>query len=109
VIGVKRLKISLQLKVEEMTPGLEGSTTLEDKDGRELKIPRRSLPMIAAAVCEIDNIPIPFPRTRGELDSMMDVLDGEGFAAAAVAFGRLNPIALDADGKQGSAEDPAKK
>jgi hypothetical protein len=108
LIGVRRLKISQQIKVEEMTPALDGTTTLTDKDGIERKIPRRSLPMIAAAVCEVDNNPIPFPRNRGELDSVMDMLDGEGFAAASIAFGRLNPPDV-VEGEIVSGEDVAKK
>src|SRR5580693_6510193 len=88
LIGVHRLTISQQLKIEEMTPALDGWTTLTDKDGADVKIPRRSLPLIAAAVCEMDNNPIPFPRTRGELDAILDRLDSEGIAAASLAFGR---------------------
>jgi hypothetical protein len=109
LIGVKRLKISQQLKIEEMTPALDGSATLTTPDGQEMKIPRRSIPMIAAAVCEIDNVPIPFPRTRGELDAMMDRLDSEGFAAAAAAFGKLNPTELNVEGEVLSGDDVAKK
>jgi hypothetical protein len=41
LIGVHRLKTSQQFKIEEMTPALDGTTTLTDKDGAEVKIPRR--------------------------------------------------------------------
>jgi hypothetical protein len=52
-------------------------------------MPHRLPLQVAAAVCEIDGIRIPFPRSRGELDAIYDRLDGEGVAAASVAFARL--------------------
>jgi hypothetical protein len=91
VIGVHRLRMSQQMKISEMTPGLEGTTEVTTLEGEVITISRRSLPLIAAAVCEIDGIPIPFPKSRGELDSIMDRLDEPGILAAIEASNKLNP------------------
>jgi len=56
--------------------------------------------ILAAAVCMIDEIRIPFARNRGELDAIYDRLDEEGLNAAARAFKRLNPPPPEQD------EDP---
>lgn len=59
---------------------------------------------VAASVREIDGIAFPFPRTRAELNSTIDILDEEGMAAAMEASMKLRgPI-----GEAGS-EDAAKK
>lgn len=89
LIGVRRLKVSQQIKVQELTPFLEGMSDITDAEGKVLSIARRSIPLIAASVCEIDGNHYPFPRTRAELDFIMDVLDEEGISAAVRAFGTL--------------------
>lgn len=96
VIGVRRLKVSQQTRVAEMTPGLEGDFEVElpeskDEAGnvvppRMVKLSRRTQLLVAAAVCEIDGTPIPFPKTRGELDAITDRLDEEGLVAAMAAY-----------------------
>jgi hypothetical protein len=125
-IGVRRLKISQQTKVSEMTPGLEGEfeVTLPASPGieadpdrgveaqraqpeRTVKLSRRTQMLVAAAVCEIDAVQIPFARSRGELDAIADRLDEEGLVAAMVAYARLQPK-RDAEADEG-AIDKAKK
>lgn len=91
LIGVRRLKVSQQLKVSEMTPALEGFQEFFTEGDKKITIPRRSLPLIAASVCEIDGQAYAFPRSRAELDDMMDKLDEEGLAAAVQASVNLNP------------------
>ena len=91
VIGVRRLKPSQQLKVEELAGNLTGTVTMtDDRTGATVEVPRRFPLMIAAAVCEIDETPVPFPKTRAELDAVLDVLDEEGMAAVVEAFGKIN-------------------
>ena len=104
VIGVRRLKVSQQVKVSEMTPSLEGNTEMTSEDGRSVRISRRSLPVVAASVCEIDGTMIPFARTRGELDAIMDRLDEEGLVAAVIAYSRFAPQP-EANGAEGDSED----
>ena len=95
VIGVHRLKVSQQAKVAEMTPQLDGEseikTTLPDGSEKTFRIARRGVLMVAASVCEIDGIPIPFAKTRFELDAIADALDQEGLAAAMKALEKFNP------------------
>lgn len=104
IIGVGRLRISQQIKVSEMTPGLAGDDEFANPDGSTYKVSRRVLPLLAAAVREIQNpgqekFMVQFPRNRAELDSLMDLLDSDGFAAVLEANLKLNQdIALDADG-----------
>ena len=98
VIGVRNLRLSQVLKVEEMTPNLEGTA----ESG-----PKRAVPFLAAMVCEIDGVSIPFPRSRGELDAIIDRLDTEGIAAANAAFTKLNAGSEEEGGK--SAVEEAKK
>jgi hypothetical protein len=50
LIGVRRLRISEQIKISEMTPNLEGNSDIEGDDGKTYTITRRSLPLLAAAV-----------------------------------------------------------
>lgn len=109
VIGVRMLKVSQQVKISEMTPALEGETEMSGDDGKVIRIPRRSIPVVVASVCEIDGQMIPFPRTRGELDSMMDLLDEEGILAAVLAYSDLKPGAKVEDGEAESMADAAKK
>lgn len=94
VIGVRRLKPSEQKKVLGMTDDLSGdeeirTTDQESGEPTTLYLPRRFDHLVAASVCEIDDVKIPFPKTRGELDSMLDRLDNEGIKAASLAFARI--------------------
>jgi hypothetical protein len=114
LIGCRRLRPSQQTKISEMTPGLSGDdevTVLDEKTGAEvvMKTPRRLQMTVAASVCEIDNIPIPFARNRGELDSIFDKLDREGMNAAMEAFFRLLPKRESDDEGAGDSTDDAKK
>lgn len=89
-IGVKRLKPSQQIKLQGMTPDLDGESEQVDKaSGKTIAVSNRAPAFIAASVVEIDGAPIPFPKTRAELDSMLDALDSEGLEAAATAMARL--------------------
>lgn len=90
IIGVHRLKLSQHVMLEEMAPSGKGSVTL------------------AAMVCEIDQIPIPFPKTRGELNAILDRLDVEGLDAANTAWKRLAGI-VDEDEPKGDVIEEAKK
>jgi hypothetical protein len=45
--------------------------------------------LIAASVRAIDDAPIPFPKSRAELDATLDALAEEGLTAGIVAYGRL--------------------
>ena len=112
VIGVRKLKISQQTKVSEFTPGLEGISEVNmiDEDGRErpVQIARRTQMLIAAAVCEIDGMSIPFARSRGELDAIADRLDEEGLVAAMVAYARFKPPVAEGE-EAPDAIDEAKK
>jgi hypothetical protein len=90
IIGVGMLKVSQQIRVMEMTPALDGQTEVGiDKDGKKIVMARRSLPMLAAAVREIDGVKYMFPRNRQELDFMLDRLDGPGLIAAGVAAAKI--------------------
>jgi hypothetical protein len=102
LIGVKRLKPSQQLKLEEMSPNLSGTTTIvvNSETGETAEIPKRMPLLFAASVCEMDQRPLTFPKTRGELDSVLDMLDEEGIAAVAEAFGK---IAMKSVGPEGDA------
>lgn len=85
VIGVRKLRLSQQIRVDDLAPAND----------------RHDIPLLAASVCEIDGIPIPFPNSRGELDAIIDRLDGEGMAAARIAwqklFGAKDATESDAD------------
>lgn len=95
VIGVGALRVSQQIRVMEMTPNLEGNTEVgTDKDGNPIVMARRSLPMLAAAVREIDGVKYMFPRNRADLDFMMDRLDGPGLITAAAAAAKLVPTTM---------------
>lgn len=94
-IGVRKLRPSQQAHVMGMTPDLDGmmKASYLNQEGEEVFVdsPRRGPLMIAAAVCEIDGRPIPFPKTRAELDSTLDALDEEGIEAAGLAMMDLIP------------------
>jgi len=108
VIGDRRLKPSEQTRLIGMTNDLTGHeivpvTDEETKAVSNAEVSHRSPLMLAASVCLINEDPITFPRSRGELDAIFDRLDVEGLTAAAVAMGRLNETEL-----VGSPRDAAK-
>lgn len=87
---VGRLRPSQQIRINEMTPNLEGDSEIVDNaTGKTYQMPRRAMPLLAAAVRMIDEDHIPFPRTRGELDAIIDRIDEPGFVAILEASGRL--------------------
>lgn len=90
VIGVRRLKPSEQTKVAGMCSDLIGGDEVTSESGEKVMIPHRLPLLIASAVCLINDSPIPFPRSRGELDAVFDRLDAEGLAAAGKAMARLS-------------------
>ena len=105
-IGVKRLKPSQQLLVQEMAPMLEGTTPVQDDDsGETIQMPRISPLILAASVCEVDGSPITFARSRAELNSVLDMLDGPGLRAAAEGLAMLQASAA---GVEGTGVDAAK-
>jgi hypothetical protein len=89
-IGVKQLRPSESVRLNELTPYLEGETSIVSPDGKEISISHRSPMMIAASVREIDGNPIPFPKNRAELDGTLDALGPEGLEAAVKAYGRVS-------------------
>lgn len=96
VIGVRRLKPSEQTRLSGMTADLTGADEVFGPNDEKISIPHRMPLMIAAAVCMIDGVHIPFPRNRAELDSIYDRLDAEGIAAASegvVELSESDPIA----------------
>ena len=105
VIGVRRLKPSQQLKVEEYSSDLTGSQSFVDEDtGKTVEVPRRTILFYAAAVCEIDETPIPFPKNRGELDSVLDMLDDEGLTAVSAALVKLASVKPEGESDKDEAE-----
>lgn len=110
LVGVRRLRPSEQAKLIAMTHDLAMYEEVEEKDkdgnptGNTAKMPARLPLQIAASVCEIDNVKIPFPKNRGELDSVYDRLDAEGLEAASTAFLRL----VQSDGTPQDAKEEAK-
>jgi hypothetical protein len=90
VIGVRRLKPSEQTKVAGMTSDVSGSDEIITPGGVKIMVPHRMPLSIAAAVCLIDDVRIPFPKSRGELDAIYDRLDAEGLTAAGAALVRLS-------------------
>ena len=90
IIGVRRLKPSEQSKIAGMTGDLTGTDEIiYQETGEVTKFPHNVKHFLAAAVCEVDSLPIPFPRNRGELDAILDRLDNEGLAAATKALVRI--------------------
>lgn len=90
VIGVRRLKPSEQIRVTEYTSELSGGEEVTGPDGEKFTFTHRMPLIVAASVCMIDDAPISFPKSRGELDAIFDRLDNEGITAASTALGRLN-------------------
>lgn len=89
IIGVRRLKPSEQTKVAGFCADLPGYDEVTAPDGTMMRVPHRMPLLIAAAVCLINDSPIPFPRNRAELDSIYDRLDAEGLAAAGAGVAKL--------------------
>jgi hypothetical protein len=94
VIGVRRLKPSESAKVRGMVADLKGFDEVPNATGEMIQIPHSMGHFIAAAVCEIDQAPIPFSRNRAELDAILDRLDDKGLFAATKALGRLGDEAI---------------
>jgi hypothetical protein len=92
VIGVRRLRPSEQSKVIGMTPDLSGGeiTDLINDDGQPVIMSHRGPLFVAAAVCDIDDKHLPFPKNRAESDWAYDNLDIEGINAAIKAIARLS-------------------
>ena len=99
ILGVRRLKPSERGKLQGMTADLTGHTDAVNEKGQPVKVPHWVPYFISAAVCEIDGLPIPFPKNRAELDAIYDRLDEEGIEAALKAATRLSEVA-------GAVEDP---
>lgn len=100
VIGVRRLKPSEQAKAVGFTEDLNGSDEVFAPNGQKMLVPHRLPLLLAAAVCQIDDAMIPFPRSRGELDAIYDRLDEEGIAAASRAVAKLQGEAAPVDAKE---------
>jgi hypothetical protein len=105
IIGVKRLKPSQQIKVEEMAPGLSGTSDFKNEAGEMVAVSRRAPLMLAASVREIDNVPVPFPRDRDALDAILDRLDTEGLEAAGTALSKLVEPGTDGEGTVDAAKN----
>jgi hypothetical protein len=67
IIGVKRLKPSQQIKVEEMAPGLSGTSDFKNEAGEMVAVSRRAPLMLAASVREIDSVPVRLTRSSIDL------------------------------------------
>jgi hypothetical protein len=82
-------------------PGFDVTDIVDDEGNiRKVEVPHRGPLIIAAAVCEIDDAKIQFPKTRASLDSIYDRLDAEGLAAAVKAMTRLNADSPAVDQKE---------
>lgn len=113
VIGVHKLKPSQQVKVTEYTPDLDGEVdmrVLDEKTGDEktIRVSKRFNLIMAASVCEMDGVSIPFAKTRGELDAIYDRLDQEGIDAAMVAYARMFPVKEGSEGADDTIEEAKK-
>src|SRR5579864_3422098 len=85
IIGVRRLRPSEMGKLTSYIADITGFEEHTQADGTLVRVDRRTPYVVIASICEIDNSPIPFARTRGELDSLYDVMDQEGLIAASKA------------------------
>ncbi len=91
IIGVRQLKLSERSKISGMISDLTGfDEVINQTTGETMRIPHSMTHYLAAAVCELDQSPIPFARNRAELDAILDRLDNEGIAAATTALVRLS-------------------
>jgi len=96
IIGVRRLKPSETLRVEEMSPNLEGVNRgayidADTGERKEVEVPKRLNLFLAAAVCEVNSVPYVFPDSRAKLDAMLNMLDEEGLSAAMKALNKFAP------------------
>ena len=109
-IGVKRLRPSQQLKIEELAGALTGTTTImDDNSGKTFEVPRRMPLILASSVASVDGNPVPFPKSRVEIDSVLDMLMDEGLTAVMEGLGKLNaPAAPAANGETATAADEVK-
>lgn len=90
LISVRRLKPSQQLTIEGLASDLMGSMVIIDPStGREIEVPRNMPLKLAATVVEIDGNPVTFPKTRPELNALLDRLDDEGMGAVAEALSKF--------------------
>ena len=100
IIGVRQLKLSERSKISRMTADLTGVDEVPNTvTGEIMRVPHSLTHFLAAAVCEIDQAPIPLPRNRAELDAILDRLDNEGIAAATTALVRLTDAQAATDPK----------
>jgi len=74
-IIVRRLRSDEQTRIAEMTESNKDSVT--------------TALFVAASVTRIDQLIVPFPQTRGQLDATIRLLDDDGFKAASEALGKL--------------------
>lgn len=63
---------------------------------------------VAASVSKVDDAVFTFPRSMGELNAVMDMLDQEGLTAATTAYVRLNGAGTEDDGAPVDAAQAAK-
>ena len=89
LITVRLLHPSEQSRVVGMTEDLSGLEAVTTSNGTKFEMSHRAPLMLAAAVCQIDDAHVTFPRNRGELDSILDRLDADGLEAAGKALARL--------------------
>lgn len=98
LITVRRLRPSEEMRVNSYTADLTGKESFDRPQGgngintgpAKIEISHRMPLMVAASVCEISGVHIPFPNNRAELDSIYDRLDKEGIDAAIAATIRLS-------------------
>jgi hypothetical protein len=111
LISVRRLRPSEQAKINGFTPELSGFDEVPLANGETMRVTHRMGHILAAAVCQIDEVRVAFPRNRGELDSIYDRLDVEGLAAAGKALARLaaddRPVAEALDEAKNSQGTPS--
>lgn len=90
IIVVRRLKPSERLKVSGMAAdNFSGGDKIKNAEGEDYEVPHVLGLIVAASVCQIDEMHIPFPRNIGELMAIYDRLDIEGIEAAGKAMMRL--------------------
>lgn len=89
LITVRKLRPSEEMRLNGFTIDLAGTEEIVSKTGEKNSISHRMPMFVAACVCEIDGVHIPFPNSRGELDAIYDRLDREGIDAAVKAYVRL--------------------
>jgi hypothetical protein len=106
VIGVRRLNPADQAKITGLTADLNGYDLIPREDGEPpIRLAHRMPLIMAAAVCEIDGNPIAFPKTRGELDAILNRLDTEGLEAVGKAAARLGEAEMALSAKREAAKN----